>query len=378
MPTTSPASLSLELAVSQKRVRAIARELYGTLPEGTTRWELTEEQSDAVRARLGGRATRTERSWTLEPGDTVRRRAIHEAYGGQQQGGISTPRSLPDVLVFTDPKSGARYGYDAFEGLRGDGTYAYTGEGQHGQQTFVRGNRALRDSAEDGKTIRLFTTAGVYATYVGSFALADPPFALQTIPDVDGVPREGIIFNLAPLDADVKLLPSYGGPLEKAEGALMDYAAFPRVWSPPDYSDVILPGSSAQMDAGERVVSRVEFELQAAFGSWLIESGTPPQRLPLRTENVIIEPDFHVPDRGWVVEAKKSSARGYVRAAIGQVLDYVYVARKAGMTATPVILLPGKPVADLVELMGELRITLVVRSDEAFDVFVPKERRAGR
>ena len=79
MPDITPAQLSLELNVSQKRVRSVLRELYGTLPEGTTRWELTDEQADTARSRIG-RAPRTDPAlWTLEPGDIVLRRSLHAA-----------------------------------------------------------------------------------------------------------------------------------------------------------------------------------------------------------------------------------------------------------------------------------------------------------
>lgn len=304
-------------------------------------------------------------TWTLEPGDTVRRRSIHDAYGGQQQGGISTPRALPDVLIFTDPESGARYGYDRFEGLREDGSYAYTGEGQYGHQEFVRGNRALRDAAAAGKTIRLFRTKGVNATYVGSFTTDTPAYEIETIPDAAGEPRRGIIFNLVPLDARVELLPAYGGDLSDA-GTFFDYSAHPRVWTPPEYTDLVLASGEAPR-SGERLVSRVEFKLQCDFGDWLTNEGTPPSRLPLRAGSTLIEPDFYVADRGWIVEAKKSTARGHVRTAIGQVLDYVHIAAKTGLTATPVILLPGRPERDLLGLMIEHGITVIARAGEGFD-----------
>ncbi|GAB3572785.1 hypothetical protein GCM10027406_00230 [Leifsonia lichenia] len=370
MGMITPADLSLELSMSQKRVRSVLRDLYGVLPVGTSRWEIDDAQADTVRARLEGRH-REAKVWTLEPGDTVRRRSIHAAYGGQQQGGICTPRSVPDIIIFTDPASGARYGYDQFEGLREDGSYAYTGEGQTGPQEFVRGNRALRDSAAAGKTIRLLRTNGVFATYVGSFALDSPAYQFETIPDRDGAPRQGIIFNLIPVEARVDLLPAYGGGEVDSEESPIDYVAFPRVWSPPDYSDVVVAVLGEQTGAGERTVSRVEFQLQSDFGSWLVAEGTPPQRLPLRVRNITIEPDLYVPDRRWIVEAKRSIARGHVRTAIGQVLDYVHIARNAGLEARPVILLPGTPEPDLAELIANLGITLVVRSDDAFEVVAP-------
>lgn len=361
----TPAHLSLELGVSQKRIRDYLRELHGTLPEGTARWELDEVQANLVRTRFNGSVRNAVPIWTLEPGDTVRRTAIHAAYGGQRQGGISTPTSTPDILIFTDPEKGARYGYDVFEGLREDGTYAYTGEGQYGDQVFVRGNRALRDANTDGKTIRLLRTKGVQATYVGAFATGDPTYVVETIPDLDGNPRQGIIFNLEPLDAEVHLLPAYGGELPPT-AALIDYSTHLQTWTPPEYSDVVVPGTGLH-DVGERLVSRAEFKLQSDFGEWLRAAQTPPNRLPLRAGSTIIEPDFYVADRGWIVEAKKSTARGHIRTAIGQVLDYVHVAAKAGLDASPVILLPGRPESDLVELMMKLGIVVIVQIADGFE-----------
>lgn len=299
--------------------------------------------------------------WPLEPGDTVRRRALHEVYGGQQQSGIVTPRSVPELLVFTDPAAGERYGYDKFEGLHEDGSYSYTGEGQQGDQQFVRGNKAMRDSGRTGKRIRVFRTKGTEATYVGEFATSTRPYELEKIPDVAGQPREGIVFSLLPVDAQVALLPAYGGELEPSS-SLVDDASTLRSWNPPEYSDVLVP-SSAQDD---RIVSRVEFELQSQFGAWLAHNGSKPFRLQLRAGSTKIEPDFYVPDRGWIVEAKRSTARGYVRTAIGQVLDYINVASRAGIEATPVVLLPGRPEPDLIELMGKLGIIVAIRSTRGF------------
>jgi len=368
MTMTTPAQLSLELMVTQKRIRDYLRSKYGTLPADETRWQLTEDEAEDVRARFSPEAARTSDLWPLKPGDVVRRRSIHERYGGQRQGGISTPRSRREVFVFTDPAKGARYGYDQFEGLREDGSYTYTGEGQRGPQQFKRGNRALRDAATDGKIIRLFRSSGKLATYVGSFTTGTPTYWKETIPDIDGNPREGLIFNLLPLDARVDLLPAYGGELSPDEG-LINYAANPVMWTPPDCNDVVVEGTDRDID--ERVVSRVEFELQAAFGAWLLSRDLSPKRLPLRAGSTTIEPDMYVPEHGWVVEAKRSAARSHVRTAIGQVLDYVHVAKRAGLTAIPVVVLPGAPQPELVELMSNLGITILARTADGFEELAP-------
>ncbi len=40
-----------------------------------------------------------------------RRTDIHAAYGGQEQGGISTPRNFPSIFMFSGD-SGEQFGYD--------------------------------------------------------------------------------------------------------------------------------------------------------------------------------------------------------------------------------------------------------------------------
>lgn len=361
MPDLTPAQLSLELNVGQRHIRGVLRDLYGTLPEGTARWAVSDEQADAVRARIGGAAARETPTWTLEPGDTVLRRELHKTYGGSRQNGIVTLKTLPDILAFTDVRSGAAFGYHLFEGLQEDGSYSYTGEGQRGDQEMLRGNRALAESGRTGRPIRLFTVQGTSVTYVGEFATGDPTYWERTIPDVAGTLRKGFVFSLVPVVAQSELLaPS----TSRATIAELDD------WTAPDASDVIV-AIEAPDSLSDRIVSRLEFALQSEFGSWLKANGDEPQRLRLISAGATLEPDLYAPSRGWIVEAKKSSGRQYVRTAIGQVLDYVHVAEQAGISAVPVVLLPARPTADLVALLGRHRITLVVRSEGAFEVVEP-------
>src|SRR5450759_1415494 len=88
---------------------------------------------------------------TFEPGGIYNRvRHIHDVYGGQRQGGIATPKAAPLIFLFTG-ETGDQYGYH--DGLRDDGTFAYTGEGQIGDMAFVRGNLAIRDHINDGRDL---------------------------------------------------------------------------------------------------------------------------------------------------------------------------------------------------------------------------------
>ncbi len=353
----TPAELALELGRSQRRVRAVLRARYGVLPEGVGRWELTDEQVDLVRETLG-REVSPAKEWSLEKGDIVARRQIHAAYGGQRQSGISTPKDRPDIFIFTNPAQGAQFGYDTFEGPQPDGSYAYTGEGQDGPQQFKKGNLALRDAGVTGKTIRLFTTRRTMATYVGAYTTGDPAYEIRKIRGLNGDDRDGIIFNLVPLDANQALLVA-----PDARAATVSVSE----WNAPGYTDVVMT-LPIQLEMAERVISRVEHELQAAFGEWLTAEGHPPGAMSLGVGGTHILPDLYIPGREWIVEAKKSSGRGYVRTAIGQVLDYVHIAKMAGQDASPVILLPGRPEPDLVELISQLGIILASRTDDGFEL----------
>lgn len=53
--------------------------------------------------------------------------------------------------------------------------FLYTGEGQMGDMAFVRGNRAIRDHAANGKDIVFFETLGngKGCRFLGDFACAD-------------------------------------------------------------------------------------------------------------------------------------------------------------------------------------------------------------
>jgi hypothetical protein len=363
MDAITPATLALQVGVGQKRVRDVLRELYGTLPEDASRWVLDDSQTEEVRARLD-RARGSKPEWSLEIGDTIRRRMLHRQYGGGQQGGISTSIQTSDIFIFTNPSRGARYGYDLLEGLQPDGSFAYTGEGQSGHQEFTRGNKALLNAADDGRVIRLFNASPPYATYVGAFTTGDPVCSIHEIPGQDGEARRGIIFNLVPLDANPLLLAPNPSQLRMLK---------PQVarWDPPDASDISVVFDSTQLPPGDRVVSRVEFQLQADFGRWLTERGTPPSRLRLPVAGAIIEPDMFVEAEGWVVEAKKSTGREYVRMAIGQVLDYTHNARALDTQVTPMILLPGRAEADLGELTADLGITLAARDGDSFELVRP-------
>jgi 5-methylcytosine-specific restriction protein A len=130
------------------------------------------------------------------------RREIAHRYGGQLQGGISTPANSPFVLLFAG-ESGERYGYA--DGWNDAGVFLYTGEGQIGDMTFSRGNLAVRDHASAGKTLRLFTSLGRGQgyRYDGEFGCAS--WEYRDGIDREGTTRRGIVFGLVPLASNSTL-----------------------------------------------------------------------------------------------------------------------------------------------------------------------------
>jgi len=145
-----------------------------------------------------------------------RRRDLHDRYGGQQQGGISTPKTLDAIFLFTG-SSGEAYGYrDEF---RPDGVFWYTGEGQSGDMRFVRGNRAIRDHVADGKQLLLFEAFSRDVRFIGEATCIG--YHTEQRPDVQGSERQAIVFEL-------DLESSSGGSEQPSPLPVISHA--PRYW----------------------------------------------------------------------------------------------------------------------------------------------------
>ncbi len=136
------------------------------------------------------------------PGQVYRRTEIHDQYGGQRQGGISTPQHYKMILLITGD-SGRQYGYE--DGWRKDGIYMYTGEGQYGDMQFVHGNRAVRDHVDKGKSLHLFEQQKSdkrFIRYLGEMECTG--FEYREAADTAGKMRQTIVFKLRPVGATVQ------------------------------------------------------------------------------------------------------------------------------------------------------------------------------
>jgi 5-methylcytosine-specific restriction protein A len=125
------------------------------------------------------------------------RRDLHRQYGGQAQGGISTPSDHNFVMLFTG-EQGAQYGYS--DGWTDEGLFLYTGEGQIGDMEFLRGNKKVRDHAQNGKDIHLFEYVDRgRVRYIGQMVCSG--YRERKAPDRDGNIRRIIVFELIPIEA---------------------------------------------------------------------------------------------------------------------------------------------------------------------------------
>ncbi len=137
----------------------------------------------------------------FEKGKEYHRRSdIHAAYGGQEQGGISTPSKHPYIFLFS-AETGEQFGYnDGWIDTDRHTLFRYSGEGQRGDMTMTRGNRAIRDHAENGKQLHLFQRSRHgYYRYLGEFEYVSHLVEERTV-DADGRTRQAIVFMLRRVD----------------------------------------------------------------------------------------------------------------------------------------------------------------------------------
>jgi 5-methylcytosine-specific restriction protein A len=128
-----------------------------------------------------------------------RKSNIHDIFGGNLQSRIVTRDSSSFILLFSS-NTEDKYGHK--DGWSDSGVFLFAGEGQKGDQTFSRGNKAIRDHVREGRTLELFESsvkANDYR-YIGSF-MCDS-WETQRGTDVNGEGREMILFHLVPIASE--------------------------------------------------------------------------------------------------------------------------------------------------------------------------------
>jgi 5-methylcytosine-specific restriction protein A len=136
----------------------------------------------------------------FEVGRVYNRRAdLHARFGGQMQGGISTPAQYPLIFAFTG-SSGRRHGYA--DEWTPDGIFRYFGEGQEGDMTLTAGNRAIANHVIDGKDLLVFDALGHgQVRFRGMFNCIS--YSSEPGTDRTGTQRQAIVFHLVPIDDEL-------------------------------------------------------------------------------------------------------------------------------------------------------------------------------
>lgn len=137
-------------------------------------------------------------TWPFERGKPYNRRAdIHARYGGQQQGGIITPKNHPLVIAVTGDE-GAQHGYG--DRWRPDGVFEYFGEGQVGDMQLAKGNKAIANHVANGRSLLLFRKLrNGRLQFEGEWICEGYHFEPGS--DRTGATRQSLVFELRPLEA---------------------------------------------------------------------------------------------------------------------------------------------------------------------------------
>jgi len=296
----------------------------------------------------------SEAKWHLKPGDKIKRKDLHQRYGGRSQGGIGPSAKTPNVFLFSDPASGEQHGY--VDDWQPDGYFHYTGEGQLGDQRLNQGNLAVLNAAKDGRALRLFKGTGGTIEYEDQVSL-DPkePYYLTDAPETGGGPiRSVIVFKLKPLTK--KPREPKRKPARDANLVIDDVPIEAQFTE-----KAVVEPNREEYEAERRESSMVQ-----RYKAFIEAQGHPISRLRIRPPNEAMPMfcDVYVKDLNLLVEAKGSTDRQSIRMAIGQLVDYGRFVPGGTQLA---ILLPSRPREDLVRLIEHAEIKMIYEDGDSFE-----------
>jgi hypothetical protein len=269
-------------------------------------------------------------TWSLEPGERIRRVEVHNRHGGTRQGGIGgRSSSSPDVLIFSDPGSGEQHGY--FDEWKGD-VFHYAGAGQRGNQRLTGLNGAILHHKAEGRSLRVFWGTSGIVEYAGEFEVDEAdPYYFTAAPETGGGPtRQVVMFRLHPLgEARVE---NPARPARRIVHSLLstgyrhvdpNQGSAPRdpFTVDPDALDRGLRGHMLTQEALAELVQRQGFDALSPG------SGDPPFDLAWRAGHTIT-----------IVEVKSMTGANealQIRLGLGQVLDYKHQLELADESVEP-------------------------------------------
>ncbi|MDR6507725.1 hypothetical protein [Arthrobacter oryzae] len=313
--------------------------------------------------------------WGTAVGWTGTRDEIAAMYGGTIYGGMETPTTSPNVLIFSDPKVGRENGYE-FDGWSTDGEiFSYTGMGRIGPQKMQKGNLQTRDHKSLAKALRLFGvvgrtpgSGGLTRIYLGQFEIDDNhPYSIEDAPGTDGVMRTVFVFHLRPVGQVLKR------PEDVSTKSLTPTAAGSATEVPMENHAT---ESFEQPASAATIAQKRELSLVNSFRGLLESRGSEVNRHKVypKGSSTPLFTDVHDKTNGVLYEAKADATRNSVRAGLGQLLDYRrYVTNKRCR-----LLLPARPQEDLLNLLVEYDVDAVWREGEgqSFFIFTGKDTHA--
>lgn len=311
--------------------------------------------------------------WQTAVGTQGTRDEFKALYGGEGNSGIQTPSNRNNILVYSDRLEGKKYGYD-LDGWNEDGTvFSYTGQGSVGDQVLTSKNRILDEQRQSGIPIRLFVAVGKVPNsgkkihrYLGEFQVDESSsHSVQRNVDRFGVMRKVYVFNLCPIH-DVEVRDEDFAPtLEVDDASAGYYEVVPLARNTVTNFERSSVEASVAEKREEDLVERFEQYLRATGRDAARFKIYPPgSKRPLFTD--LCDMTSNV-----LYEAKAGAGRGYVREALGQILDY---RRFVDEDVRCRVLLPDEPAPDLVSLLLAYGVGVVWPGGEGeFNLHEPNE-----
>jgi hypothetical protein len=108
--------------------------------------------------------------------------------------------------------------------------------------------------------------------------------------------------------------------------------------------------------------NNVETALVGRYADWLEKQGCRLQAI--RFGGLCC--DGYEGNRRNLIEAKSSTKREDIRMAVGELLDYAFLARKKFGELNKAVLLPAKPKADIEKWLRDMRISVIWRELKSF------------
>ncbi len=294
--------------------------------------------------------------------------------GGSTQGGIIPSNASKSILIYSDEKSGAKYGYHdgwlAEEDALGP-VFEYTAAGSTGDQKLTGNNKSVLVHRAAGRSLHLFTAVGTVPgtntkthRYVGPMTLdEEEPFTVRVATAAEHFGRKLIVFRMRPAGEIVREEQDVIPPAESTTATLVPADATSIAMIPTERSKT---KSSRRSGSLTTTLQRREAELTEHYEDFLAHHAHEFGRFQIRAKGTTstLLTDIYDRTSHLLHEAKGSTSREAIREAIGQLMDY----RRHIDPPNPslAILLPNRPNDDLVDLIDSVGIHLIYRDGDGY------------